>query len=416
LNRKRFILERPEQEAAARAARESYGRLLALVAARSLDLQAAEDALADAFSAALTSWPRDGVPEKPEAWLFACARRRLIDGGRRARTARAGENVLAILSEEVESELRELPDERLKLLFVCTHPAIDSSIQTPLMLQVVLGLDVARIANAFLVSPAAMGQRLVRAKLKIRDAGIAFSVPEPRDLPARAAAVLAAIYAAYGAAWEDATSGEAKSRNLGEEALFLARLAASLLPQDAEAHGLLALILHCEARSSARRATDGSFVPLSQQDVALWNRSFIGEAERALVVAASCACLGRYQLEAAIQSVHAGRMLTGQTDWNAIAQLHEGLLVLAPTTGASVARAAAVLEALGTQAALTALDAIPEASVIAYQPYWAVRGEACLRAGEHALATEAFERALGLTADRAVRSYLLQRIGYSSRE
>ncbi len=369
--------------------------------------------MADAFSSALTSWPRDGVPEKPEAWLFACARRRLIDRGRRARTARAGVGVLSILNEELESQISDLPDERLKLLFVCTHPAIEASIQTPLMLQVVLGLDVARIANAFLVSPSAMGQRLVRAKIKIRDSGIAFAVPEPRDLPERAAAVLGAIYAAYGAGWEDATIGDAKHRDLAEEALFLARLAASLLLQDAEAYGLLALILHCEARRPARRAADGSFVPLSQQDVASWNRSLIDEAERALAVAASRGCLGRYQLEAAIQSAHAERLLTGHTDWNAIAHLYQGLLVVAPTIGASVARAAALLEAQGAKAALAALDTIPEASVSAYQPYWSVRGEACARAGKQALAAEAFERALGLTEDSAIREYLQQRLSHS---
>ncbi len=238
-------------EAVARAA---YGRLVAYLAARSRDVAAAEDALAEAFAAALRVWPETGVPERPEAWLFTAARRQLIQAGRRQAVRGAAEPTLALLAEERQDRAPDaFPDERLKLLFVCAHPAIDPAARAPLMLQTVLGLDAARIASAFLVAPAAMGQRLVRAKTRIREAGIAFAVPEPEELPERLAAVLDAIYAAYGSGWEDAAGTDARRKGLTAEAIWLARLVTALLPGEPEARGLLALMLYCEARAAARR-------------------------------------------------------------------------------------------------------------------------------------------------------------------
>src|SRR5215472_3457103 len=293
-----------------RAARESYGRLVAFLAARSRDVAAAEDALADAFHAALESWPRDGVPDKPEAWLLVAARRRLIDAARHARTrADAAPTLLAIADEaqEMAGVAAAFPDERLKLLFICAHPAIDAAARTPLMLQVVMGLDAARIASAFLVQPSAMGQRLSRAKAKIRDAGIAFELPEAKELPARIGAVLEAIYAAYGSGWDDVAGADPRRKGLATEAIELGRLLLRLMPDDADVKGLLALMLYCESRRDARRSAEGSYIPLSEQDVSRWSMPLIAEAERILTAAREAESIGRFQLEAAIQSVHAQR-------------------------------------------------------------------------------------------------------------
>ena len=270
-------------------ARESYGRLIAFLSARLRDVTAAEDALGDAFLAALTTWPRDGLPQKPEAWLLTAARNRLIDRARHDRRLQsASAAALELITAKTEEALPdgEFPDERLTLMFVCAHPAIDPAVHTPLMLQTVLGLDAAAIARAFLVSPAAMGQRLVRAKAKIRDAGIAFEVPDEAELPERLDAVLEAIYAAYGSGWDDAAGADPRARGLADEAIWLARVVVQRLPEEPEARGLLALILHCESRRPARRAPDGRYVPLSEQDPELWSKPMIVEAEQVLVVAA----------------------------------------------------------------------------------------------------------------------------------
>ena len=395
--------------AAELAARVSYGRLLAYLAAQSRDLTAAEDALGEAFVAALETWPRAGVPDKPEAWLLAVARRRLIDGARHARVEDVAAAALRIVVDRAEQEASSkalFPDERLKLLFVCAHPAIDPAARTPLMLQTVLGLDAARIASAFLVAPAAMGQRLVRVKAKIRDAGIRFEIPEPRELPSRLEAVLQAIYAAYGSAWEDVAGADPRRQGLAEEAIWLGRLVTRLLPDEPEGRGLLALMLHCEARRWARRDAEGRYVPLTRQDVALWSQPLIEEAEEILAAASKAMKPSRFQLEAAIQSVHAQRAVTGHTDWEAIALLYEGLIRLAPTIGAQVGSAAALAEAKGDDAGLSALEAIPPEAVAGYQPYWALSAHLLKRLGRAAEAREAYARAIGLSEDPAVRDFL----------
>lgn len=391
------------------AARDSYGRLLAFLAARSRDVAAAEDALADAFRTALVTWPRTGVPDKPEAWLLTAARRRLIDGARRARVQEdALPTLLAVAdtAQDLASTGIMFPDERLKLLFICAHPAIDAAARTPLMLQTVLGLDAARIASAFLVRPSAMGQRLARAKTKIRDAGIAFELPEAKELPPRLDAVLAAIYAAYGSGWDDVAGADPRRKGLAVEAIGLARLLLRLMPAEPEAQGLLALMLHCEARRNARRTETGSYVPLSEQDVMLWSRPMIEEAEQFLTAAAHAGRIGRFQLEAAIQSVHAGRASTGRTDWEAIALLYEGLVRLAPTIGALVGRAAAVAEARGPATGWGLLEAIPAEAVKSYQPYWALAAHLLKRMQRSGEADAAYSRAIGLCEDPAMREFL----------
>ncbi len=396
--------------AAEDAARASYGRLVAYLAARSRDLAAAEDALGDAFRIALETWPRQGVPERPEAWLPTTARNRLSDQARRvAVRADAAPTVQLLADETVDGSTGPFPDQRLGLLFICAHPAIDPAVRTPLMLQTVLGLDAARIASAFCVPPATMSQRLVRVKAKIRVAGIAFELPEPRDLPARLGAVLEAIYAAYGAGWDDVTGADARRAGLAQEAIWLARLLVRAMPAEAEARGLLALMLHCEARRPARRAPDGAYVPLSEQDVSRWNRPLIEEAERELAAAAAHDAPGRFQLEAAIQSVHAHRALTGRVEWDEIALLYDALVRQAPTLGAQVGRAAALGSARGAAAGLAALDTIDPASVESYQPYWAVRAHLLAELGRADAAEETYTRAIGLSADTQVRAFLLGR-------
>jgi len=399
------------------AAREYYGRLIAFLSARTRDVASAEDALSEALLAALASWPETGIPKSPEAWLLTAARRRLVDRARHEKMRAGSALTLEVIASESfhVSPPGPFPDERLKLLFVCAHPAIDPDMRTPLMLQTVLGLEGSEIARAFLVPPATMSQRLVRAKNKIRHAGIAFEVPEPRELPERLEAVLDAIYAAYGNGWEDAAGVDTRGRGLTEEAIWLARVLLEVMPNEPEVQGLLALMLHCEARRSARRSSEGHFIPLSDQDTNRWSLVMIGEAERLLAHAATFARPGRFQLEAAIQSVHAERARTGYTDWHAIALFYERLVQLSPALGAVVAHAAAVAEVKGAQRGLELLNTIDSRAVTSYQPYWAVRAHLLKGMNRYGEAVEAFDRALGLADDAAVRRQLLDRLTEISR-
>jgi RNA polymerase sigma-70 factor (ECF subfamily) len=374
---------------------------------------AAEDALGEALVAALTAWPRDGLPHNPEAWLLTAARHSLIDVMRHQRAVLASEPTLQLLNESsTEAALStEFPDERLKLLFVCAHPAIDPAMHTPLMLQTILGLDAARIAHAFLVSPKAMGQRLVRAKTKIRDGGILFEIPQERDLPERLDAVLEAIYAAFGISWDDMFGIDQRGRDLAEDAVWLARVLLQLMPGEAEVQGLLALMLHCEARRPARRGPDGRYIPLSEQDPKQWSLPLIEEAERRLREAFTQGRFGRFQLEAAIQSAHAERARSGQTDWAAIALLYEQLIRISPALGTQAGYAAAVAETEGPETGLSVLDAIDPTAVSRYQPYWAVRAHLLQRLGRTREASDAYDRAVGLAEDPAVRAFLVQKRG-----
>jgi predicted RNA polymerase sigma factor len=396
-----------------RVARESYGRLVAYLSSHTRDVASAEDALSNALIAALTNWPRDGVPRSPEAWLLTAARHSLIDLVRHRQVAEASEPTLLLLREESKEAIMSagFPDERLKLLFVCAHPAIDPAMHTPLMLQTVLGLDAVRIAQAFLVSPKTMGQRLVRAKTKIRDGGIRFEVPQERELPRRLDAVLEAIYAAFGIGWDDMAGVDQRGRDLAEEAIWLARVLLQLMPREAEVRGLLALMLHCEARRPARRGPDGRYIPLSAQDTQQWSLPLIDEAERHLAAASSLHCAGRFQLEAAIQSVHAERLRSGRTEWAATVLFYEQLIRISPTLGARIGYAAAVGEANGPEAGLAALDGINRDAASGYQPYWAVRGHLLQRLDKTTEAADAFDRAIALAEDPAVREFLLERRG-----
>lgn len=387
--------------AAERAARQAYGRLLAHLARRTRDIAAAEDALSEAFASALVTWPRTGVPARPEAWLATAARNVATDAARRAvRTAEAAPTLRLLAEERAEASV---DDDRLHLMLAACHPAIAPDIHAPLVLQVVFGVTAAEMAPVFLVPPRTISQRLVRAKRKIKAAGIPFEV-DPADLPARLARTLEAVYALATVAAQAPFGPEAEAR--GRDAIHLARLIAALSPEDPEALGLAALVGLSEARRPARRTAHGSFVPLSRQDTEEWDARLIAESEAFLARAAQAGRPGRFQIEAAIQSVHCDRRRTGATEWAAIATLYGALTAVAPSVGAQVAKAVAHAEAHGVAAGLAVLDAIPEELAAAYQPFWAVRAHLQARAGGNPVAAR--NRAMALSGDAAIRSHLLE--------
>jgi len=407
-----MMSESATHDAIEAVARDSYGRLVAYIAARTGDIAGAQDALSEALVAALENWPANGVPDKPEAWLMRVAHNRLNDASRREQIRRDAEPWLLQLAEEAEATTTEhesFPDERLKLLFVCAHPAIDVAARTPLMLQVVLGIDAVKIASAFLVSPVAMSQRLVRAKTKIRDACIPFRVPDPPELDERVSFVLDAIYSAYTTGWDSLNEAGSTHHALAADAIAIGRTLVQLMPNEPEAHGLLALMLHCEARRAARYRSGGEFVPLDQQNTALWSRPTMDEAENHLRAAATFKRMGRYQLEAAIQSLHAHRAVSGRIDWPEITLLYEGLVRIAPGIGSLIGRAVAIAETGKVAGGFAALEQISASRVANYQPYWAARGHLLRLLKRNEEAHEAFTRAASLTDDPALREYFFKR-------
>src|SRR6266850_2302788 len=393
-------------------ARCSYSKLVAFLAARTRDVAASEDALSEAFASALADWPLNGCPSNPEAWLLTVARRKMIDAVRRCSNAEAATGKLQLLAEELDAAWAntEIPDRRLALMFVCAHPAIEAGIRAPLILQVVLGLDAKAIASAFLTSPAAMSKRLVRAKDKIRRAGIRFSVPEREELPARLDTVLGAVYAAFAEGWTNPGGTDVARRDLAEEAIFLGRVVTELLPSESEALGLLALILHAEARRPARRNQQGDYVPLAEQDPTLWDAPMIDEAEDLLRRASTLGCIGRYQLEAALQSAHVFRRRTGRANWAEVVQLYDTLFAIVGSPVIAINRALAIAELHGANAGLDAIQEVAaDARLAEYQPYWAARAELLAKTGAHNEARQAYEIAIGLESDPAVRRFLQQR-------
>ncbi len=400
------------RDLAEQVARRSYGKLIAFLAARTRDLAAAEDALSEAFAAALANWPRTGCPQNPEAWLMTVARRKFLDSRRSLEREVASddiENTADAIEAAIDSA--DIPDRRLGLMFACAHPAIDRAVRAPLMLQAILGLDATRIASAFLISPATMSQRLVRAKNKIRQAGIPLEIPGRSDLSStRLDTVLDAIYAAFAEGWIDAAGTDVARRDLAEEAIYLGRLVIELLPGEPEGLGLLALMLHAEARRRARRTPGGDYVPLAQQDTALWNSQMITEAESLLRRAGTMNLVGRYQLEAAIQSAHASRALAGRSDWAAIVELYDALLSISGSPVAAVNRSLAIAELYGPQRALEELDSVAnDPRLIEYQPYWAARADLLARANAREESFRAYSIAIGLERDPSVRRFLEQR-------
>jgi predicted RNA polymerase sigma factor len=398
-------------------ARRSYGKLVAFLAARTRDVASVEDALSEAFAAALADWPRNGCPTNPEGWLLTAARRKLIDFARRRRTGDLAGGELQRLAEELEAgavanttDAVQIPDQRLALMFACAHPAIDAGVRAPLILQTLLGLDAGMIASAFLTSPAAMGQRLVRAKDKIRQAGIPFRIPEREELPARLSTVLDAIYAAFSEGWADSGGTDVARRDLAEEALYLGQLIAQLLPDEPEALGLVALMFHVEARRPARRDASGEYVPLAAQNMELWNTEMITAAEALLLRASRLTAIGRYQLEGALQSAHVHRRRSGQANWAAVVRIYDALLELSGSPVVAINRALALAEVDGAAAGLESLQRLTgDARLTEYQPFWAARAELLARTGAGPDARHAYEVAIGLERDPAVRRFLQQR-------
>ncbi|MFN8573095.1 MAG: DUF6596 domain-containing protein [Gemmatimonadaceae bacterium] len=395
---------------AEQVARAAYGRLLAILVAKDGDIELAEDCLAEAFAQALSRWPETGVPDRPEGWLLTVARNQRRDVRRSAAYRRSdafdetlhdGASGPAPLPDD-----DDIPDRRLALLFVCAHPAIDPAVRTQLMLQLVLGFDAAQVGRAFAIPPTTMAQRLVRAKHRIRDARIPFVIPAREQMASRLTPVLEAIYGAY--AIDFLVAGIEPRESLAAEAQYLATVLADLMPNEPEALGLAAMLSLSLARRSAR-GSEEEFVPLEAQDASLWDAKLIARGERYLEQANALGQVGRFQLEAAIQSVHCARAASGVTDWAALGNLHAALLRFAPTLGARVALAAAVGRAQGAQAGLLALDAIEDDAMLRFQPAWATRAHLLAEAGLPDAAAEAFTRAMGLTTDPRLRRYLERR-------
>ncbi len=393
-----------------RIARESYGRLVALLVMRTRDVAAAEDLLAEAFAAALERWPAQGVPINPDGWLVTVAKRRHVDLLRKGQVRMNGELPLQMLAAQVEDAAHtsdELPDRRLALMFACTHPLIERGARAPLILQAVLGIAAKAIASAFLVSPGSMNQRLVRAKAHIKESGIPFSVPDQNEMPQRLNAVLEALYAAYSTGWDEAQGAS----ELAPEAIWLSSLIAAMLPEEPEAKALLSTMLYAQARRNARRDAHGCYVPIDLQDVELWDKTQIYDAEKLLHACNRSGPTGRYQLEAAIQSAHIAQRLTGTNCWPAIVSLYDHLVSLTNSPVAVLNRAAALAEVQRPAVALAELRAISaDKRILGYQPYWATLGHLNLRAGNTEAGCEALRVAIGLSTDDAVRQYLRQRL------
>ena len=404
------------------AHRESWGRLVGWLVRRSGDLQASEDAVATAFERAATAW-RSGLPASPEAWLRVVARRSLIDDARRQQRLEptddeewerlAAEGVVPGADDALEEHGDDGDlDERVGLLLVCAHPALDARMHAPLMMQVVLGLDAARISSAFLTSPSTMGQRLSRAKAAIRDAGASFRRPPAGERPERLAAVLAAVYAAYTVADPLHERDDERDARVRGEAIRLAIELAAAFPDEGEAHGLAALLLHTEARRPAR--FDGAgFVPLRFQDADRVDPELRERGDAALRRAAALlragGSTGRYQLEAAISSAHSAGAAERTSGRAAIRDLYSLLITTARSVGAVVGAAGAALMDDDLDAARALLDELDGAVVTEYGPYWVARAELEHRSGRDWRG--AAERAVGLTASPALRRHLLERFG-----
>lgn len=389
------------------AARESLGRLVSYLAWQWRDIEAAEDAMGDALLKALEVWPVTGIPDSPDAWLLSVAKRQLLQVARHNRV-RSSPAVTALLTPKMFGEdLVEIPDARLKLMFVCAHPSIDEKIRIPLILQTVLGLQVAEMAPALMLSPTTLAQRLVRAKQKIRDAGIRFEEPELSELPERLAFVLESIYGAFGLSMDAIDGAESRVTDLQEEAIYLCDIVSQLLPDEPEARGLLALMTFIRARRNAQIDDFGRFVPLAKQDVRLWDRDAIVRADQTLWIAAQQRRPGPFQLEAAIQSAHCHRLFTGTTPWNGIAALYAQINSYFPTQGSLVAGAVAIGEAGDLEAGLRQLEQMDKTLVKSFQPWWVAKAyllslsDTC-----HQEADIAFQIAIGLTTQSRLKSHL----------
>ena len=399
------------RQTAERLARESYGRLLAFLAARTHDVAAVEDALSEAFAAALQQWPHEGIPTNPEAWLLSVARRRATDAYRRRRAAADREEAYEAIRDTTEGDVSledVIPDRRLALMFACAHPAVERHARTGLILQTVLGLTAEEIGPAFLVPPATMGQRLARAKARIKAMDIPFQVPENHELPGRLEAVLEAVYSVYTKGWIEDSGVTTPA--LVDEAIWLGRVLMTSLPDEPEVKGMLALMLYSEARRAARLDAEGAYVPLEDQTTGLWDLNMIDTAEELLATASIAGPSGRYQIEAAIQSAHIARRIAGIPNWHDIVALYDLLHRLTPLPVIALNRALARANIVGAKAALEEIQPLSNDPRLAdYQPYWSALGYLYSCAGHRDLAFQAFTVAMGLSTDATIRTHLEKR-------
>jgi RNA polymerase sigma factor (sigma-70 family) len=395
----------PSHGELARVVRDHAGRLAASLVHLVGDFAAAEDLVQDAIEAALTHWPAEGIPERPDAWLYTVARRRGLDVLRRESRYR---EKLALVAWPAEQE----PGDRLGLIFTCCHPALPRTGQVALTLRVVCGLTTAQIARAFLIPESTVGQRITRAKRKIRDAGIPYRVPAAGELGTRLAEVLAVIYLLFNEGYLSSGGGSTRSRDLTDDAEFLAALLHHLMPAEPEVAGLLALIRLHRARAAARFDQHDEIIQLQHQDRSLWDREVIAGASRLIAAAAAHKRPGPYQLQAAIVACHAEAGRWEDTDWTQIAVLYDMLLYLAPSPVTRLHRAIALRYVNGPAAALREVDALA-GDLDGYHLFHATRAELLRDLGHAGQARAADQRALALTANPAERSLLRQRLNWT---
>lgn len=392
--------------------------VVAALAARFRDLDLAEEGFADAAELALRQFADAPLPHNMAGWLHVAARRRIIDRLRRdARLARliehGGVDAEAGDMDVVALFDHQIPDERLRLIFICCHPAIAPDARAALTLRIVCGVPTERIAAAFLMAVPAMYQRLTRAKAKIREAKVPFEAPPPQLWGERMAAVLATLEIGYTLAYQDAAGSE-PTADLGPEVLRLATMLAELLPDDPEVLGLAALVELAQSRRAARLDDDGVMVPLSAQDVSRWDDRLIASAARRMAQAAAIGRSGPYQIMAAIHLTHARRKADRQTDWQAILRLYDVLIQMRPGAVVAINRAIALGRVAGAQAGLSALDALGEDAPGDYRPLHAARAHLLAQMGDRQGAAQAFARALALNPPRAERLYLEARLAETS--